>query len=336
MKENYPKSSKTEILLSLPSHSWVGINQKSFKEGIKRETQAPSHILNNNTISILIGSLLGDGSLRLKKGCKNAILREMHKFSHKDYVVWKSKFFSIIGLHYTKIKGKHPQYNYQTKASKTLTKYYHLFYPNGKKIVTKEILDMVTPLALAVWCMDDGCFEYYHKTYMLCTNCFSYKGLVLMQKMFKEKYGLFPSIKKVWHKDNEYILKFYQRETKKLIDIIQPVVLNQIPKCMHYKIGLDKKKMKKFGIKIKGYNKKWREKNPNYMKEYKRKYYQEHKDNPGFKLKRKEYDKQYSKRPEVKVRKAQKLREWRKKNPEKIKEYSKKYYQNKQMKGGKK
>ena len=106
LKENYLKSPKTEILLSLPNRSWIGIKQKSCKERIKRETQAPHHTLNNKTISILVGSLLGDAGLRIdiKKGSKNAVLSESHKIYHKDYKMWTAKFINIIGFRYTKIK----------------------------------------------------------------------------------------------------------------------------------------------------------------------------------------------------------------------------------------
>ena len=75
----------------------------------------------------------------------------------------------------------------------------------------------------------------------------------------------------------------------------------------------------------------WQANNPDYMKEYAKKYY----NDPEKREKIKEYSKEYSKRPEVKVKRKERykndfehreklkkrVQEWQKKNPNYIKEY---------------
>ena len=52
--------------------------------------------LNQIQESILIGSLLGDGSLRLAKGKLNALFEVNHTIKQREYVDWKYKFFRRV------------------------------------------------------------------------------------------------------------------------------------------------------------------------------------------------------------------------------------------------
>jgi len=57
--------------------------------------------------SIIIGSLLGDGYLRIIPGRKNAFLEINHSISEKDYVNWKyQKLKELIKSHPKQRKGK--------------------------------------------------------------------------------------------------------------------------------------------------------------------------------------------------------------------------------------
>src|SRR6266516_6996169 len=103
--------------------------------------------------AIVVGSLLGDGSMRCKT---NALLEINHSFAQRSYVDWK--FSHLADLVRTPPKprkgnGRRVAYRFVTRSLPLLTPYFRLFYGAGRKRVPKMELD---PLALAVWFMDDG------------------------------------------------------------------------------------------------------------------------------------------------------------------------------------
>jgi LAGLIDADG DNA endonuclease family len=104
--------------------------------------------------SIIIGTLLGDGSMRCKT---NALLEINHSSSQSSYVQWKYRH--LAGLVATpprlrKGNGDRVACRFVTRSLPVLTPYYHLFYEAGRKRVPEVEL---SPLTLAVWFMDDGC-----------------------------------------------------------------------------------------------------------------------------------------------------------------------------------
>ena len=115
----------------------------------------------------------------------------------------------------------HPVFNY----------YRNLFYTNGRKKITLEILNQLTPRSLAVWICDDGSYDNRQGYIVLCTNSFSFEEHELMKEFFNERFGLDPTIG--FRDGKYYYLRFKQADTKKLIEIIKPFILNS----MLYKIG---------------------------------------------------------------------------------------------------
>lgn len=104
--------------------------------------------------SMIIGTLLGDGSMRKKT---NAHLEINHAFSQKALVDWKYdalKHFVATPPTARRGNGQRIAYRFTTRSVPELTPFYDIFYPKGKKIIPKELT--LTPLALTVWFMDDG------------------------------------------------------------------------------------------------------------------------------------------------------------------------------------
>ena len=107
--------------------------------------------------SVIIGSLLGDGYLRIVPGRSNAFLEVNHSFSQRDYVDWKYKILQSISKSGATIRngnGGRIAYRFTTKQHPELTELYKLFYRNGKKTIPTDIV--LDPIMLAVWYMDDG------------------------------------------------------------------------------------------------------------------------------------------------------------------------------------
>src|SRR3989344_4816217 len=88
--------------------------------------------------SLIIGTILGDGYLRIIPGRKNAFLEINHSFSQKEYVDWK--FEKLKGICNSAPKqregnGGRVAYRFYTKQHPELTGIYNTFYKNGKKII---------------------------------------------------------------------------------------------------------------------------------------------------------------------------------------------------------
>jgi len=146
--------------------------------------------------AIILGSLLGDGSMRCKT---NALLEVNHSFNQKAYVDWKYRELKNLVSSPPKArkgKGVRIAYRFTTKSVPELTDFYRRFYKNSKKTIPRNI--DLTPLSLAVWFMDDGCKSY--RTCYLNTQKFdnaSHKNLIML---LSKKYG----IKARLNKDKKY------------------------------------------------------------------------------------------------------------------------------------
>jgi len=104
--------------------------------------------------SILIGSLLGDGTMRKKI---NAYLEINHAYSQKILVDWiysKFKNLVITPPKWRKGNGKREAYRFFTRSLPELTPFYNKFFINGKKIIPDNL--KLNALSLAIWFMDDG------------------------------------------------------------------------------------------------------------------------------------------------------------------------------------
>lgn len=187
--------------------------------------------LTKQQTSVLVGTILGDGFLQ-KTGEKNARLRLEHSQKQKDYVLWKGKIFG--GLFQgtpSYLERIHPEthetYKYcrwQSSASPSFGKWRKYFYPEGKKIIPKDIEKYLKePITLAVWYMDDGYF--YEKD----RNSFIYLGRIskeegeLLQKAILKNFNINC---KLYDKKNKGLALFFGvEETKKIQSIIKEFII---------------------------------------------------------------------------------------------------------------
>jgi len=107
--------------------------------------------------SLIIGTILGDGYLRIIPGRKNAILEINHSFKAKDYVDWKYSILKNITVSPPKMRRTNKgriAYRFYTKQLPELTELYKIFYKGNKKIVPNNLV--LNSTILSVWYMDDG------------------------------------------------------------------------------------------------------------------------------------------------------------------------------------
>jgi len=107
--------------------------------------------------SIIIGSVLGDGYLRIIPGRKNAFLEINHSVKAKEYVDYKYNSLKRLCESAPKQRLNNENriaYRFFTKQHKDLTHFYEMFYKNNRKIIPKNL--ELNPIIVAIWYMDDG------------------------------------------------------------------------------------------------------------------------------------------------------------------------------------
>lgn len=107
--------------------------------------------------SLVIGTLLGDGYLRMFSGRKDALLEINHSFHQRDYVDWKYKTLQNVAGAVPKLRngnGTRKAYRFYTKQLPELTTLWKSFYKKGVKVISNDLT--LDPMVIAVWFMDDG------------------------------------------------------------------------------------------------------------------------------------------------------------------------------------
>lgn len=180
--------------------------------------------------SLIIGTLLGDGYLRIVKGRKDAFLEVNHSVSAKSYVDWKYEILKDITISAPKMRkgnGSRIAYRFYTRQHLEISKFYDLFYVNGKKRVPDIELD---PMVLAVWFMDDGSKCRDSDVY-LNTQQFSIADQEKLRVMLN-KLGL----KATLNKDKIY---YRLRFLKESIEELNRITSDYVIPSMRYKLSYD-------------------------------------------------------------------------------------------------
>jgi len=194
----------------------------------------PFMLITQKEHDLIIGSLLGDASIRQRE--RNSCFRVAHSIKQRDYINWKLsllKDFEISEFNERKkiIKEREViMISLTTKTHSVFNYYRNLFYKDGKKVVVQDILNQLNPRSLAIWICDDG--SYNKQGYIiLCTNSYTLEEHELIKQFFEKRFGLSPTIG--FRDGKYYYLRFKQKDSQKLIEIIKPFILES----MLYKIG---------------------------------------------------------------------------------------------------
>jgi recombination protein RecA len=185
--------------------------------------------------------IIGDGCLskHQKKKTHNAYFQMTHCDAQYEYMLWKKDILENISKcniwkNDKKTKDKtYGMYRLYSRANPFYTKLYNRFYMYGKKSVDEYLVKMITPLALAIMYMDDGCFGKGRDAFYLCLDNFDYANLFLIKKSLKIKFDLDWNINKTSRRF--YMLRLLKKHNQRFVDIIYPYII-QVP-CMHYKLG---------------------------------------------------------------------------------------------------
>nr|YP_009367793.1 putative LAGLIDADG homing endonuclease [Neodangemannia microcystis]YP_009367836.1 putative LAGLIDADG homing endonuclease [Neodangemannia microcystis]ARK14803.1 putative LAGLIDADG homing endonuclease [Neodangemannia microcystis]ARK14807.1 putative LAGLIDADG homing endonuclease [Neodangemannia microcystis] len=136
--------------------------------------------LSRSTKQILLGSLLGDGSLKIAKNYKNARFCEKHSTVQLEYLDWKFSQLEpelkgriIISEPTSSSFSKKKKVLYQSRVSNELTILHHLTHTRNKKTIKRSWLNNLDALGLATWWCDDGSLNVATQQGVICTDCFT-------------------------------------------------------------------------------------------------------------------------------------------------------------------
>jgi recombination protein RecA len=119
--------------------------------------------LGEQQLQLILGSLMGDGNLSPnRRGRSGTRFRMGHGVKQSAYLDWKVSLLSNIP-HSRTTNAKGAVFADFTPLPELSELHEVVYFGNGKKHFTWDYLKSLTPLALAVWYMDDGSFSLRSK-----------------------------------------------------------------------------------------------------------------------------------------------------------------------------
>ena len=194
---------------------------------------------NKDFLSIIFGSLLGDAYAEKRAGGLGTRINFYQEAVHVGYLYYLHKLFSNLGYCNPKIpvvtsrlgpKGKIRQIvRFRTWTYTSFNWIHELWYKNNIKQVPANIAEYLTPLALAIWIMDDGC--KVGKGLKFSTNSFSYNECLNLVKALNDNFNLKASVQSAGSND-QYVIYIWKESMNDLRNIVSPYIIPE----MKYKI----------------------------------------------------------------------------------------------------
>lgn len=194
---------------------------------------------NITILSIITGSLLGDAHAEYRSNGRGTRISFYQEAAHLSYIHW---LHSIVSNHgycnpmTPKTFTRLGRYGVVRNVSRFHTWTYSSFnwiheswYSNGIKIVPQGIEQYLTPLALAIWIMDDGAVS--STGLKLCTNSFSYHECHYLTSVLLYSYNLKATIQSAGA-PNQYVIYIWKESISNLNSIVSPYIIPS----MKYKI----------------------------------------------------------------------------------------------------
>jgi ubiquinol-cytochrome c reductase cytochrome b subunit len=180
---------------------------------------------NYDILCILIGSLLGD-SYAEKHGCGTRFCFQQ-EHSNNAYLLWFHSFISKLGycnpltpkiLTRLGKGGKIRQLSrFKTFTFTNFNWIQEAFYLNNIKVVPEMVENFLSPLALAVWIMDDGCIV--SSGLKIASNSFSKIEVLRLCNILQRKFKLKATIISAG-KPNQYNIYISKYSIKTLTNIV--------------------------------------------------------------------------------------------------------------------
>jgi ubiquinol-cytochrome c reductase cytochrome b subunit len=205
---------------------------------IKSDTRVGPHSL--DVLSLIYGTLLGDSHAEYRPQGNGTRLGFYQEAIHKEYLLWLHDKISSLGYCNTNIPciqtrlglGGKIRYiiRFHTFTYTSLNSIHTDWYTDRVKHVPHNIKDFLTPLALAVWIMDDGGRIGYGLK--LATNSFTFEDTTRLSLVLYELYGIKSSVQKAGV-HNQYHIYIWSESMFMVRQLVKPYMVSS----MLYKLG---------------------------------------------------------------------------------------------------
>ena len=193
--------------------------------------------LSDHAHAIILGSLLGDGSLRMHKGYANARFSFRHSETQKEYFLWKAQALKEISKSGTHTVQKADGYSknlklmFQSQALPCLTELYQYTHKRSTHLkIQRRWLNKMTALSLAIWWFDDGSLIANSRKGVFCTDGFDQDSVKVLARYFEKVWDIHTHVAPIGRKrdgkQDEYWRLWIRStsELQKFLRIILPYV----------------------------------------------------------------------------------------------------------------
>jgi len=197
-----------------------------------RVLQAVPACLSDFQWEVVLGGLMGDGALSFSQSGLAARYRFDHGPKQVQYCDWKASLFANVGVcRSTNAAGVVAA---DVRPLPELTELRRAVYVDGKKVFSHDYLKQLTPLALAIWYMDDGTFSLRAKGLQERTRDGSGRSEICIEAMepttrrrlveyLRDTWDLAPRLREAG-RAGKAVLVFPKDETAKFHALIAPFV----------------------------------------------------------------------------------------------------------------
>jgi hypothetical protein len=197
--------------------------------------------LSENARAVILGAILGDGSLKIQSKFANAGLQIRHSEIQKDYLLWKAEMLkeiatdSSISVQEPDGYSKNRKWRFVSKRVPSLTELHHLAYSHNRLKIRRTWLNQMTPLSLAVWWCDDGSLiSYGGRKGVFCTDGFDEASVRILARYLEVVWNINVIVAPVGAKRDgkqERYWRIWIRSTEELQKFLR-IILPYIPPCM--------------------------------------------------------------------------------------------------------
>ncbi len=180
---------------------------------------------------ILVGCLPGDGRLECRAKSGTARFRVHHAESQREFLFWKYQHFQNLtrGAPWRtewldRRNGRiYESWFFHTVTSPVFEPFHKRFYREETKVVPEHIGNDLTPRALAVWIMDDGCRA--GNDIILNTQSFTLEEQQMLLGAMQRRYNVNGTI----NRDRKnFRLRFGRVGAQVLSRLVEPYVIESL------------------------------------------------------------------------------------------------------------
>jgi recombination protein RecA len=195
---------------------------------------AQEHRLSDQQWQVVLGSLLGDGCLSPNPSDRDGVrFRLGHGASQLDYLDWKVSLLANVPCS-RRLDGRGAGFADFTPLPELGELRRTVYIGDGKKTITWDYLKALTPLALAIWFMDDGSFVLRSKGLQartaggsgrveFCVEALSEGSRDRLVSYLRDTHGLDVSLRPAGTRANA-VLKFTTQSSARFLRLVAPYV----------------------------------------------------------------------------------------------------------------